>query len=139
VNEQANNSARPNVHSDTVSANIGHGRAPKIVKCDGAAEQESYDYAGRRGWQIVEEFIDQGVSGGSAMRVAPLGAYFADDPERIADQVADPLSRGSRGCRCRRCRGRRISMADEKLRRTSEVAVIGRQCACWKPATARDI
>jgi ADP-ribosylglycohydrolase len=87
VNEQANNSARPNVHSDTVSANIGHGRAPKIVKCDGAAEQESYDYAGRRGWQIVEEFIDQGVSGGSAMRVAPLGAYFADDPERIADQA----------------------------------------------------
>jgi ADP-ribosylglycohydrolase len=33
-------------------------------------------------------FRGQGSFGnGSAMRVAPLGAYFADDPERIAEQA----------------------------------------------------
>jgi hypothetical protein len=48
------------------------------------------------------------------MRVAPLGAYFADDLDKVVDQD-DPLSPG--GCRWSDCRGggRGASVAAGKL------------------------
>ena len=58
-------------------------------------------------------FGGQGSMGnGSAMRVAPLGAYFADDLERCAEEAkasslvthTHPEGMAGRNCRGRRCR-----------------------------------
>jgi DNA invertase Pin-like site-specific DNA recombinase len=47
---------------------------------------ELREYAGRRGWQIVEEFIDQGVSGCKESRPA-LNRLMSDACRRRFDAV----------------------------------------------------
>jgi len=55
---------------------------------------ELREYAGRRGWQIVEEFTDQGVSGCQESRpMGSLGPWrkpkTLEDAKRIADTIID--------------------------------------------------
>jgi DNA invertase Pin-like site-specific DNA recombinase len=48
---------------------------------------ELREYAGRRGWEIVEEFIDQGVSGCKESRPA-LNRMMADACRRRFDVIS---------------------------------------------------
>ena len=47
---------------------------------------ELREYAGRRGWQIVEEYVDQGVSGSKESRPA-LNRLMADACRRKFDAI----------------------------------------------------
>jgi DNA invertase Pin-like site-specific DNA recombinase len=48
--------------------------------------RELREYAGRRGWQIAEEYIDQGVSGGKEFR-PELNRLMSDACRRRFDAI----------------------------------------------------
>ena len=52
---------------------------------------ELREYAGRRGWQVVEEFPDQGVSGCKESRPA-LNRMMSDACRRCFDAVVNALA-----------------------------------------------
>jgi site-specific DNA recombinase len=62
--QRSNNSAFPQ-QSDLLIARVAlYARVSTLNNQDpGMQLAELREYAGRRGWQIVEEFTDQGVSG----------------------------------------------------------------------------
>jgi DNA invertase Pin-like site-specific DNA recombinase len=62
-----------------VSTN-GHGQDPELQM------RELREYAGRRGWTVIEEYIDHGVSGTKASRPA-LNRLMADAQRRKIDTV----------------------------------------------------
>jgi DNA invertase Pin-like site-specific DNA recombinase len=62
-----------------VSTN-GHGQDPEMQL------RELHEYADRRGWPVVDEYIDRGVSGAKASRPA-LNRLMADAQRRKIDTV----------------------------------------------------